>query len=66
MLEHQKLVIKGVSYNKYLFKKEVEKSLLWLGETDKRELKKWIEKNFKDLYPDIIDNVFNKKITVDY
>ena len=57
MLEHQKMVLKGVFDNKYLFKKELIKSMSWLNKNDQILLKMWIYKNFRDQHPDIINDV---------
>lgn len=42
MLEHQKKVLKGVSFDKALFNKELIKSHLWLNAIDQRKLSAWV------------------------
>jgi len=57
MLEHQKMVIKGVSEIKNLFKKEIIKSLAWLNRDDQSQLLKWLMQNFMQQHPDIINEL---------
>lgn len=54
MLEHQKMVLKGVSSDKALFRKELKKSLLWLNEKEQKLLSKWVKENFAHLHADVI------------
>ena len=61
MLDHQKIVLKGVSSNKELFKKELIKSLTWLNFYEVKKLKKWVIDNFGDIHPEIIQDVINMK-----
>jgi len=60
MLEHQMKVIKNVSQNKLLFKKEINKSLEWLDGEEIYTLKSWLDKNFRETHGDIIDGLFDK------
>ena len=46
MLEHQKWVIKNLSGDKELFKKELYKSLAWLGKEEIEELLEWLKSNY--------------------
>lgn len=64
MLEHQKIVLQGVSDNKELFKKELYKSLKWLSSEEKTELKKWLEENCKQIHAETIEEAFDSNYNV--
>ena len=57
MLEHQKIVLKGVSNDKRLFKKELIKSLAWLNAHELTQLRLWLRENFYKQHSDIIREV---------
>lgn len=57
MLEHQKIVLNGVSEDKSLFKKELLKSLAWLNADEQEQLGHWVRENFKDTHKDIINDL---------
>ncbi len=59
MLNHQQQVLQGVSNDKELFKKELVKSLKWLEQSDKSELKKWVKSHFRESHPKVIEEVFS-------
>jgi hypothetical protein len=42
MLNYCKTILKAVSFNRKLFKKEYKKALLWLSTAEGRELKYWL------------------------
>ena len=54
MLEHQMTVLKGVSHDKTLFKKELMKSLAWLNAQDQTQLWRWVNENYQHVHPEII------------
>jgi hypothetical protein len=58
MLEHQKMVLKGISFDKTLFKKELIKSLSWLSKEEQTKLLTWVKENFSYKYADVIIDVF--------
>jgi hypothetical protein len=57
MLELTKNVLKSVSFDKSLFKKELNKSLNWVGKDDYTQLKIWCLASFA-MYSDVINDVF--------
>lgn len=59
MLEHQKTVLKKVSYNPGLFRKELEKSIKWLTKEELLALYSWLLINYGSNYMEMIANVFN-------
>ena len=58
MLEHQKMVLKQLSHNKELFRKEILKSFRWLKSYEIIELHQWLKKNFSKTHNDVIRDVF--------
>lgn len=44
MLDYSKTVLKAVSFDRNLFKKEYRKALLWLTSDESIELKYWVRK----------------------
>ncbi len=57
MLEMTKNVLKSVSFDKSLFKKELHKATKWLGKEEYTQLKIWSMASFA-MYSDIINEVF--------
>ena len=60
LLEHQKLILDRVKEDSTLFEKELIKSIKWLSEDEKKELKIWVMENFYDEHSFIIDEVFTE------
>lgn len=58
MLEHQKIVIDNVSTDRYLFRKELIKSMKWLSPEEIIELKYWVKKKYWNLHEEVIKEVF--------
>jgi hypothetical protein len=56
MLEHQKLVLQNVAYNKERFRKEIYKSLDWLNYNEITQLYIWLRKNFWDTHSEIVQD----------
>ena len=61
MLEHQKMVLRGVSFNIKLFKKELIKSFSWLNDLEKKQLVDWCMEQFPEEHRNVVDNVFCTK-----
>jgi len=59
MLEYTKTVLQKVSFNEYLFKKELMKSLDWLETDDRIELQQWINIKFGSQYSHLISEIFD-------
>ena len=59
MLEHQKIVLKGVGDNKVLFRKELIKSISWLEGDDLALFRNWVGINFSHMHPEIIQEVLH-------
>jgi len=60
MLEHQKLILKRVSSNQEMFRKELEKSINWLRGKEIEELYQWLLNNFREEYGDLIKKKFEE------
>ncbi|HLO91672.1 MAG TPA: hypothetical protein VK172_10955 [Lentimicrobium sp.] len=59
MLEYSKTVLEKVSFNRDLFRKELEKSKRMLREDEFELLQTWCRMSFTEKYPDIIGEVFD-------
>ena len=64
MLDYCKTVLKGVHENKYLFRKELIKSLAWINPQNREQLQNWVRQNYFSEHADIIEEVLNKKYTI--
>jgi type IV secretory pathway TrbF-like protein len=62
MLEHQKYVLKNVSSDKRLFRKELLKSFKWLNDIETVILIEWVKNNFMDTHYEIISEVFENHV----
>jgi hypothetical protein len=58
MLEYVKMILVKVSFNKMLFTKEYQKSLLWLGEQEAAELRNWM---YSKGYFDMVNEIRNRQ-----
>lgn len=58
MLKYTKTVLQKVSFNRDLFKKELQKSLRWLRKEEVIILQTWCVLNFGGIHMDIIKEVF--------
>ncbi len=60
MLEFSKKILQKVSFDKFLFEKELRKALKWMKkEEEKIALKTWALATFGAVYSDVILNVYN-------
>ncbi|MEA3446628.1 MAG: hypothetical protein U9R19_18075 [Bacteroidota bacterium] len=59
MLEYAKSLLQKVSFDRYLFIKELKKSVDWLDVDDKRRLHSWSLTTFYHLYGKDIKDVFH-------
>jgi hypothetical protein len=58
MLRYTEIILQKVSFNKELFRKELEKSIKWLKKEEVVLLKAWVIINFGSTYYDVISEVF--------
>lgn len=58
MLEHQKVLLEKLSYDRELFRKEIVKSFKWLKSSEITKLYKWLRVNFGNTHGDIIREAF--------
>jgi len=54
MLEHQMTVLRGVSHDKALFRKELIKSMAWLDSHEQTQLRRWVSEHYQSVHPEII------------
>jgi len=59
MLEYVKTILKKVSFDRYLFEKELFKAIKTLIKEELRELKIWCYEKFGKKYPNILNRCFN-------
>lgn len=60
MLEMSKMVLRKVSFDRALFKKELIKALRWLKKEEILVLKTWCLVTFAGTYDEVILEVFDK------
>jgi hypothetical protein len=58
MLEFCKEILTKVSFDRFLFRKELEKSIRWMKGEELDQLKQWCLATFGTKYRDIIANSF--------
>jgi len=58
MLEHQKILLRQVSFDKELFRREIIKSFRWLKSYEIIMLHDWLEKHFGRTHSEVIRDVF--------
>ena len=59
MVELSKKILVKVSFDKYLFQKELYKAIRWIKDTEELQaFKEWCILEFGHLYPTIIKRVF--------
>ncbi len=58
MLEMTKNVLKSVSFDKFLFQKELKKATKWITKEEYSQLRVWCLASFA-MYSDVINEVFN-------
>ncbi|HBF87900.1 MAG TPA: hypothetical protein DDX39_04580 [Bacteroidales bacterium] len=61
MLEYAKLILEKVSFDMFLFQKELVKSLKWLTGTEKEMLQSWVVTKYGNSHADAINDVFKNK-----
>ena len=59
MLKYTETILQKVSFNKELFRIELEKSVKWLQKHEVSALKSWCILNFGTVYMDVINDVFH-------
>lgn len=62
MLEFSKQILEKVSFDKFLFRKELTKALNWLKKDDALLLQAWCIATFGSMYGDVISDVFRTTI----
>ncbi len=62
MLEFSKQILEKVSFDKFLFRKELTKALNWLKKDDALLLQAWCIATFGSMYGDVISDVFRTAI----
>jgi hypothetical protein len=63
MLELSKQILQKVSFDSFLFEKELRKSIRWIKREEVLVLQTWCLATFGHLYSDVITNVFEKALS---
>lgn len=58
MLEFTKSILTKVSFDRFLFKKELKKAVKWLTKEELHHLKTWCQQRFGAIYGDVIHETF--------
>lgn len=58
MLEYFKLILRKVSFDRFLFEKELRKSIARLVQPEISELKTWCYQNFSFRFQAVLDRCF--------
>ncbi len=59
MLEYTKTILDKVSFDQYLFSKELKKSFKWLRKEEALTLYTWCMLTFGEVYGDLIKDAFS-------
>ena len=60
MFELSKQILEKVSFDKFLFQKELDKSVKWLKEEERQLLRAWCLNTFGRKYKNVISKVYRK------
>lgn len=60
MMEYAKAILPKVLFSKLLFRKELHKCMTWMKPDERVELKKWCLTQFRNEYPDVLEEAFQE------
>lgn len=66
MLELSKQILQKVSFDRILFKKELQKALQWINPSERLDLRAWCLVTFGAAYKDIIQEVFESHLSASF
>ena len=58
MLEYSKMILKKVSFDNELFKRELDKCITWVGQYEQKALLLWCMSEFGKEYKEVIMETF--------
>jgi hypothetical protein len=61
MLEYVKTILQKVSFDIFLFRKELQKSIDWLTDNEQGELKVWLNVSFTGEHKKVIKEVLDRR-----
>ena len=61
MLEYVKTILQKVSFDMFLFRKELQKSIDWLTDNERGELKVWLNVSFSGEHSKVIKEVLGRR-----
>ena len=62
MLDHQKKILKNLSHNRQLLRKEIEKSIDWLSGDEVKQLERWLAQELTPFYDQEMRMLFKVKM----
>ena len=62
MFEYSKEILTKVSFDRYLFKKELRKAIKWLKSDERKMLMIWCLATFGNKYGDVISQAFRQVV----
>lgn len=66
MLELSKQILEKVSFDRLLFKKELQKALQWIKPSERLDLQSWCLLTFGVAYKDLILEVFESHLSASF
>jgi hypothetical protein len=63
MLELSKKVLEKVSFDRFLFRKELKKAIKWVSKEERMALQAWCVVTYGHLYNDVIADCFNQVLS---
>lgn len=66
MLELSKQILQKVSFDRILFKKELQKAIQWIKPSERIDLQTWCLVTFGIAYRDLIQEVFESHLSASF
>jgi len=63
MFEYTKTILRKVSFDSILFKRELEKAVMEMSEKERKNLCHWADTNFSETHADVLKEVFENELT---
>ena len=65
MMEYARAILPEVCIWEYLFKKELLKCVSWASFNELNELNAWCHECFNEMYPELLNEVFNESVSME-
>ncbi len=60
MIEYAKVVLPRMSFNQFIFKKELKKCIAWMKPAELQEFRNWCFHTFYPQYREVLDEAFSQ------